>query len=291
MAANAPNELEEMHHHEDESLYQAVDEVEESAVEDEVDETAEATVMEVEQSHHSDGCITAEPDPETSEEPREETEVIPSEGEFASGVSRASSPQPGSSSFAPDTTASTVPHAKFMSIEQALVVDETSSDLSDLPDLSLPPPHGAQAPVPATPSNTHNSLHSVSSSASRHVPPPTQFDPPFPPPLANVSLSEISSVSSSSSESSVQTLGSQQDVMMAARALIQLSRRSRIRRARQCRRELRMYSVRMRRVARWLSESLTAQNRDQDDREWGGSLGSHSNPIVLESQSEDESIS
>lgn len=120
--------------------------------------------------------------------------------------------------------------------DQTQVLHKVSSESSVLPALSLPPvasyPHSPSlfsspqnAPVSSAGSSSDLSNFS---SASKLIPARSLFDPPFPPPLANATISEIRSVSSSS-DSSVETVGSHPDTIIAARALVRLSRSHRLR--------------------------------------------------------------
>lgn len=214
-----------------------------------------------------------------------------SEDGFAGGMPRASSPQPGPSyanrgavsltRAAADSTCTEAVH------RPASRVSDTS-DSSDLPSLSLPDIqsyksiHCPQRPQSLPPRAT--SILSVSSdnltSVSHNLPARGKSNPPFPPPLAQVSLSDIKSASLDESMASDTTSDTCKEIDVCVRAVLQASQRRRPRRRRYRQRWSRSQRECMCRVAHWLvSDCDTSLIMD---------LGGPNNPIVLSGDSDED---
>lgn len=272
----------------------------------EVEEDVEDGEAQPRQRNHSDGCVTAAEDKSDpsgeDEEVQDCSDEPPTEAEFIRGIRRSSSPRPESScsNRAQDVhmeAASASTSTKEMDATIQVVVDNPldSSDSSDLPSFTFPDLNAVnRSPSPVAPPifpigsqdlpiNISSSASSVMSSASRLVSPRNRVYPPFPPPLADVSMSEIESNSSVSSDS-VQTLGSRRDEIIAARALVLLSQqRGRSWGIRRLQRESRLRRARMRRVANWLVASNNRHDHDIDS-----CPGCPGNPIVVDDDSDED---
>lgn len=296
VAANQMEDQDVWGHHVDESLRS-----EDSGVSQDQGDGAAAAVDEPSSppQHQDDLTRTEELSRSGSGDKQGEGEIPVEERDFITGIRISSSPLPGLLSSNHGGVSRTGDACGYMSIEQQMALDNISSDSSSLPAFPLPQPATQSCPSPSVtpsvsrpnsppqhviPSTVSSPASFVMSSASRNVPSRSRFEPPFPPPLANVSASQIDTISSSSSDPSVDTVDSQRDAILAARALLRLSRQSRLRQLRVQRRESRLRRFRIRRVARW----LLSQSNDSGAN---ASSGSPLNPIVLSSDSESEGLS
>lgn len=221
---------------------------------------------------------------------REGDQSAISEGGFVAGIRCASSPQPGPSSVNPGEGLRTQDVSGGMFIDPAprpgpWTID---SDSSDLPSLSLPviQPR-VLSPLPERSRSAPHSVISISSltsednftSVSHNLPPRAAHNPPFPPSLARVSLSEIGSASLDPSMASDITSDTCDEINLRMRAVLKAAERQRPRR----RRYRRYLSTSQResraRVARWLVSSCDGAVRSVP--------GGADNPIVLTDSDDD----
>lgn len=222
----------------------------------------------------------------------EDNHSVVSEGAFVAGIQRSSSPQPGPSSANHGRGLHMRGVSGGMSInsDPVVVPPSSASDSSDLPSLSLPviqPRRGS--PLQRRPHNVSHSVISISSddvgdnltSVSHGLPPAGNDIPPFPPPLAQVSLSEIRSASLNDSMVSATTTNDTcQEIDLRMRAVLRASERRRPRRRRYRQRWNSVQLESRARVARWLVTNDIEVHR--------GELGNPTNPIILRGASEDE---
>lgn len=249
--------------------------------------------MSLETAPASDGCVTAHSgDFEVAD--WEEAGSVLSEGDFIAGIRRSSSPRPGGSCCNRRPASPTEGTSGLLSTKPiSIASDSDSDDSSDLPTFKTPstsniarrtqrglPP--AALPVNIDISSSESDLNLTS--VSQQLPPNRQLSPLPPPPLANVSMSEVRSCSTTVSLSDGSHRSLPNNVTLR-RGRVNGPRGASVIGMRR-HRPGRMDRATRLRVARWLLDQYDSS--DEDIFEAPAVVGGPLNPIVISDDSDCE---